>query len=222
MTPTALCFLAQQAPVTVASPWTPSNILVGFVGLAVTLTVFSSVVLLLVRGFWDRSVEPLIKTAIVTWMTSEAQILARRREIEAILTDWYSRKEQASARKEDVLASVRAWHNEPEEILIREAFVNKVIDNQVRRDDGLIHTEINTRVKNGVEPLHADMKEIKRLLTNKANDEHAFREDVMSRLGHLMGLLEGNKPRPLPPRTPVRSMGVKPGSSEPPEGGSEG
>jgi hypothetical protein len=81
--------------------------------------------LLMVRGFWDKTGKPAIKDLIVALHAEPEYVKKQREEIQSV---------------------IQTWHNEPEQLKVRIEFVKGVIDNEVRRDDGVIHRDITTKV----------------------------------------------------------------------------
>lgn len=158
-----------------------SNAVVAVVSLLFGGGVVGTVAMFAARGYWAKNIEPMIQAAILAWYTSEEQVRSRRMKIED---------------------AVSGWHTSPEQIQVRKRFVRDEIDNHIRRDDGLIHLEIKTRVEQGVQPLQQNMIEIKELLRQKGQDEAAFREAVLMKLAHLEGLWGAS---PLRAETPVHT-----------------
>ena len=81
--------------------------------------------LLLVRGFWDKTGKPAIKELLVSMQGDPENVKRRQDEIQGV---------------------IQAWHNAPDQISTRTEFVKSVIDNEVHRDDGVIHKDITTKV----------------------------------------------------------------------------
>lgn len=132
--------------------------------------------LLMVRGFWDKTGKPLVKDLIVSMNAEPDNVKKRWDEINTV---------------------VQAWHNAPEQIKIRTEFVKGVIDNEVRRDDGVIHTDITTKVT----ALEADLaKKIDGMATKfdkfQEAQEHRDKEhrelssQVLAKLARMEGSLQ--------------------------------
>lgn len=196
-------------------------------GLVVVGVLLWGLVVVLMRGFWAKNVEPIITTLLVTWWGGEAQrkqrddefrvnvnawdgslaqVAARKAEFATQMATWQAT--QYDARAQDVLRTVNAWHSAPDQVRTRRELIQEEIDNQVQRVDGIIHKEIKARVEQGTQPLQRDMSEIKAMLEKRELAERDFREEVIGKLAHLEGLF-------LSPGSSLRAPTV-PGS--PPRG----
>lgn len=194
-----LYLLAQQAP----SIWSPGNVLIAILTVAAAFAIVGGIAAVLARGFWSKTIEPMIQAAIVSWYSSEDQGKARQAHFDQAIQAWYGKQTQVEARKVETTGVVTAWHTSPEQMKVRKEFVRDEIDNHVRRDDGLIHKEIKMSVERGVQPLHQDMADIKNLLQQRSQEDLLFREQVIGKLGHLEGLLARSSP--LRAETPVHT-----------------
>lgn len=188
-----LYLFAQQTP----SIW--GNLVVVIFSIAAAMAVLGGLTTVFFRGFWTKTIEPMIHAAIVSWYSSEAQVKARVAMMEQTIQAYQGQQVQVEARKQETTNIVTAWHTSPEQLKVRKEFVRDAIDNHVRRDDGLIHKEIEMRVEKGIQPLHKGMAEIKDML----QEELLFRQQVMGKLGHMEGLLAGVSP--LRAETPVHT-----------------
>lgn len=204
-----LYLFAQQVP----SIWTPGNVLIAILTVAAAFAIVGGVAAVLARGFWSRTIEPLIQAAIVSWYSSEDQLKARTAMVDQTIQAWHGKQAQVEARQVETTRVVTAWHTSPEQMKVRKEFVRDEIDNHVRRDDGLIHKEIKMSVERGVQPLHADMADIKAMLQLRTQEDLLFREQVIGKLGHLEGLLAAGSP--LRGDTPVHSPS-RPSFPQPP------
>jgi hypothetical protein len=90
--------------------------------------------LLMIRGFWDKTGKPAVRELLVSL---------------------YAEPENVKKRTEEIQGVIQMWHNAPEQIKTRTDFVRSVIDNEVRRDDGLIHKGIMMKA----DALKADLAE---------------------------------------------------------------
>lgn len=217
-----LYLLAQQAP----SIWTPGNVLVAILTVAAAFAIVGGVAAVLARGFWSKTIEPLIQAAIVSWYSSEDQGKARQLHFDQAIQAWYGKQTQVEARKIETTGVVTAWHTSPEQMKVRKDFVREEIDNHVRRDDGLIHKEIKMSVERGVQPLHQDMADIKQLLQQRGQEDLLFREQVIGKLGHLEGMLAASSslraetPAHTPSRPSFPQHPFPPQPGKPPQRGS--
>lgn len=197
-----LYLFAQQAP----SIWSPANIMVAILTMAAAFALVGGLAALLARGFWSRTIEPMIQAALTSWYSSEDQLKARMTMVDQTIQAWHGKQAQVEARQGETVRVVNAWYTSPDQQKIHKEFVRDEIDNHVRRDDGLIHKEIKMSVERGVQPLQTDMSEIKLLLQQRTQEEFLFREQVIGKLGHLEGLLAANSPMraDTPAHSPTR------------------
>lgn len=178
-------FLAQQ------SHGFFSQALAATAGILVTVGLLSGLLLMLLQGFWAKSVAPRIQEAILSWYGSEAQLKARKVEFESL---------------------VQGWNTQPSQVDDRRRAMRDLIDNEIRRDDGLIKREITQTIERVVAPLQSELTEIKKLLLSRNELDQRFRDDMFTRLAHLEGLVSSVSPIPpgtvpvrynTPPRPPV-------------------
>jgi len=141
-----------------------------------------ALVMLMVWGFWDRMGKPAVKK---------------------LITEMHVEPEQTKQREAETQAVIIEWHNSPDQIKTRTEFVKGVIDNEVRRDDGVIHKDITTKV-NVVE---ADLsKKLDNVMTKfdkfqesqdkRDKDNREFNTQVLSKLARIEGqvqLMSGRK-----------------------------
>lgn len=188
---TPLLLVAEQAP----SAWTAGNVLIAIVSLAAASALVGGLGMIIARGFWSKTIEPMIQAAFVTWYTSEEQLKTRKIFAEQTFQAWHGSQPQIDARNAEIVRVAQAWHTAPEQTKVRKDFVREEIDNHVRRDDGIIHKEIKVSVESGIGPLKADMAEIKGMLHDRQREDLSFREAVIGKLGHLEGLLQTSPDR---------------------------
>lgn len=175
-------------------------------------------------GIWDKNMKPRVLAVIAEWST--ASTASRKVETEQVVSSHAGQQAQVEQRKAEIQSVVSAWHNAPEQVASRTEFTRKVIDNEVARTDGIIHTSIRTGMGQVVQPLQADMTEIKHLLTQKAYDDGSFRHEVISRLAHMEGYLSveergsnpGQGPVPGRPQQAPYRPGVRSDTFGPPTG----
>lgn len=157
----------------------------GLVGIGASIA--GLVLLYVAYGVWDRNLKPRVLAVIGEWWIMGTA--SRKVETEQVLSSYAGQQAQVEQRKAEIQSVVSAWHNAPEQVSSRTEFTRKVIDNEVARTDGIIHTSIRTGMGQVVQPLQTDMTEIKSLLTQKAYDDGSFRHEVISRLAHMEGYL---------------------------------
>lgn len=190
MVPTGLYVLAEASPNT-----TGSDLLHVGAGLVAAFAVLGGIALFLFRGFWAKNIEPLILN---------------------VITAWWSNGDQIAARDTDVRKTVIAWYASAEVQDQRDAQIVKVLDNQIRRDDGLIHREIRVKLDAGMEPIHEMLAELRRATQQRDVEDRNFRQEVLTTLAQIQGamsvgsgpfraatLSRGAQPQPQPPPPPT-------------------
>jgi len=191
MHPSTLLLLANE------SPWTPANIIAGVLSLAASLGVLGFLAVLLVRGLWAKSGEPLVQAAWIAWYTSETQIKARKTEGDQARDAWWGQQTQVDARKKETETTLAAWHVSPEQVILRKKFIYDEIDNHVRRDDGLIHKEIRVGVTAAIAPVTRELEDIKAMLRRRDEDERSdraenaeFRQEMAANIAHILAVID--------------------------------
>lgn len=182
----------------------PGSIVAAVLAIAVAFTTFGAISITLARGFWASRIEPMIQLAITQWYTSEPQTRTRRETVEQIIATWHASQPQVSARTTETMNSVAISEASAEAQLRKRTFIREEIENQVRRDDGIIHREINLRVERGIQPLQDGMEQIRALLQQRQAADAEFREEVLARLGHLTGVISPRHEDAAPPHSVSR------------------
>lgn len=132
--------------------------------------------LLMARGFWDKTGKPAVKDLIVSLHAEPENVKKRTEEIQGV---------------------IQTWHNAPDQIKTRTEFVKGVIDNEVRRDDGVIHKDITTKVT----ALEADLaKKIDGMATKfdkfqeaqerRDKENREFSSQVLAKLARIEGAFQ--------------------------------
>ena len=189
MVPTALYVLAEASPSNAKS----DLVQVG-AGLVTAFGVLGGIALFLFRGFWAKNIEPLIQNVIHQWWSSRDQMVARDIEVQK---------------------TIATWDGSPERHAQSESRIVGVIDNQIRRDDGLIHREIRAKLEAGMEPIHETLADLKRAAQQRDDEDRHFRQEVLTTLAQIQGAMGvsgspfrgstmgvGPKGPPLPPKKP--------------------
>lgn len=184
MIPTALFALAETTPNTLTS-----DILHVGGGLVAAFTALGAAGLFLFRGFWAKNVEPLILNVVTTWWANGDQMKARDADTIKTLTSWYASGEQIKARDADLIKTVSAWHSSATMQDEREQHIVRVIDSQIRRDDGLIHREIRNKVDDANKPIYDMLDELKRASMTRDDEDRRFRQEVLTQLAQITGAM---------------------------------
>lgn len=85
----------------------------------------------------------------------------------------------------EIITTVAAWYSAPAQTEARVKFIKQVIDNEIRRDDGLIAKEIEQAIDDFKQKLEAELAELYR----DNQTEQQFRNTVISEIGRLKGSL---------------------------------
>lgn len=143
--------------------------------LMVATGVLWGLMMLLVRGFWEKTGKPAIKSILVATLTEHEYVTARKQEI-----------------KDGVLA----WYNDPATIEERKRFVRDVIDNEVQRNDGVIHKDITQKIDaverdftSTVAGIRQELAKLSLSMETRDDQMRQFNQKLMERLGNIDGLL---------------------------------
>ena len=79
----------------------------------------------------------------------------------------------------------------------RDAQIVKVLDNQIRRDDGLIHREIRTKLDAGMEPIHEMLADLRHASQQRDDEDRRFRQEVLTTLAQIQGAMSVTSHAPL-------------------------
>lgn len=121
-------------------------------GLLVAISaVFGFAGYLLFLGFWKKTLQPLVLTEIKTFLDTASERDRHKEMIQKTVEDITSRQDSIAARDQAVEKVVSAMRNRPESVDARKKEIVDEIDNQVRRDDGLIYGELDKRFKRSEE-----------------------------------------------------------------------
>lgn len=197
-----ILFGAQQLPASPpAAPLTGGTweVLKVIAGVTVGVLGLGGFTVILVRGFWAKSIEPMI------W---------------ASVTTWYNDKPQSTARHEATISQVQEWYTSDAVRESREKALLTVMDNQIRRDDGLINKEIHTKVKRSADALTESIAELQRRIDARDAENRKFQTEVLDGLRDLQqsvsflhGQQAGGQEPGAAPRHPA--VPVRPGLTRP-------
>ncbi len=186
-------------------------------GIVVLLTA-TGLASLFVRGFYVKFVEPMFLNTVTTWYTHESQTKARQLETQSTVNTWYTNKEQTQSRQLETQTTVQNWYRSPEVQAERKTHTETVLENHIRRDDGLIHLEINNRVAKSADDLKAQISKQEELLEKQAEENRKFQQEILTALKELqtsVSYLHGRHAAPANvPGGPITQ-----GRLRPPEGG---
>lgn len=129
--------------------------------------------MLVVQGFWDKTGKPAVKDLLVTVNSEPETVQKHTVEVERIIA---------------------AWHNDPEQVRTRTEFIKGIIDNEVRRDDGLIHRDTRSRVSaleaelaRKIDSVAAKFDKFQEVQERRDQDNRAFNAQVLAKLALIEG-----------------------------------
>lgn len=145
-------------------------------GILVSAGVLWGLLMLLIRGFWDKTGKPAMKETLVALLADPASV---------------------EARKTEILGVVDAWHNAPAQIDTRKKLINAEIDNAVNRTDGLISMDTTLRLEKAnvstaatFAELKSELKEIVASLKERSDEERARDTATSEKISRIEGGIE--------------------------------
>lgn len=159
----------------------------GLAALLASAGVFWVLFLLMVRGFWDKTGKPAVRALILEMEAEPERQKKRAEDTLAVTQTAHNTPEQIKKRTEDIHVAVQTWHNTPEQIKLRTDFIKGVIDNEVRRDDGLIYKEITTKVDAVEADLAKKIDTISAKFDNFQELNREFHTKVLAKLARIEG-----------------------------------
>lgn len=172
-----LLFTAQTG----LTPWSTENILVLISGMLGGTAVLSTIVLLAARGYWQTNVVPMLENEIRKWYSDPSQVDARNKERLVSIKDWYDKREQRDEREKEMQNVLRLPAVASE---ITQA-VKLIIDNEIKRSDGLISREIHTQVNAMESRIVSKLDE----LVERMRDDLQLKQQILQKIGKLEGAI---------------------------------
>lgn len=123
-------------------------------------SVLGALLAVLGKGYWISNVAPLVETEV---------------------RKWYQAKEQTEEREKELRHLLRS----PEVADEGAKTVKLIIDNEIKRSDGLISKEIHTQVNNMESRLLSKLEE----LSDVIKDDLAFKQEMLRKMGKLEGAI---------------------------------
>lgn len=191
-----LDLLAQTSPA--PTPRTMENILLLIVGVLGGTGILATVMLMTAKGYWNGTIAPLIETEILKWHTSTTQTDARTRERLASFKEWYEKREQHEEREKELQNLLRT----PTVVDENTKVVKLIIDNEIKRSDGLISKEIKTQVSDMESRLLSKLEEMSQGL----RENTATQQQMLQKMGHLQGAINAM----MPTKAGISPMSVPP------------
>lgn len=168
-----LSLLAQTVPVSLS--------LGNIVGLLGGSTLISGAAVLIARGYWAKTVTPLIEAEIRKWHSTPEQTEARAKERLASFREWYDKREQVDEREKEMQHVLRT----PTVVAETTQSVKLIIDNEIKRSDGLIHNEIKTQVDSMESRVLSKLEEMAQF----QREDTAFKQKMLQEMGQLKGAI---------------------------------
>lgn len=132
----------------------------------VTIMGGSAVVVgLILRGFISKYGDSYITKLIETWSTSEAVKTKRSNDVLDTVTRWYT----SDPIRED-----------------RKKFTKDVVENETRRDDGIIRKEIESSIESNTQAVSKQLNE----MLNKLEQNTTLFGQIAQRLSHIEGSVD--------------------------------
>jgi hypothetical protein len=122
-------------------------------------------VMLMARGYWSKNIAPLIQEEVQKWYGASEQIAHREKELQNTLRSPHVLTEQKTVIKE-------------------------VLDNEIKRSDGLISQAIHTQVSDMETRLMSKLDEMSKFI----KEDTEFKQDLIQRLARLEGAVQGLMP----------------------------
>ena len=152
--------------------------------------------LLAARGYWSSHVSPLIHEEIKKWHEQAEHVAASEKERLATVKIWYDHKDQRESRTDEIQNILR----HPTVVAEQKQAVRDILDNEIKRKDGLISKEIQTQVTDLETRLMTKLEEVSQFL----REDTSFKREIIERMATLEGTITAVLPR---------AQGEKSGSS---------
>lgn len=116
---------------------------------------------LLFRGFWAKTVQPLVVAEIQTFLSTAVEQARHKEVVKAELEAYHRDQATVVARDKAIATELQRIKNTPQDTEARQTEIKRVVDDQIRRDDGLVHLELNKRIKTAADDQAAALKEFR-------------------------------------------------------------
>lgn len=162
--------------------WTPQLILEVLLVAVGGTGVFATLLIVAAKGYWSSTVAPLVEKEIRGWYNSPEQLESRARERATAFKDWYDKKEQHEEREKELQNLLRT----PAVARENNEAVRSIIDNEIKRTDGLIAKEVTAKVNDMESRLLSKLDE----MMAYQREDTAFKQRVLQELGRLKGAID--------------------------------
>ena len=143
--------------------------------------------LLAARGYWSSHVSPLIHEEIKKWHEQAEHVAASEKERLATVKIWYDHKDQRESRTDEIQNILR----HPTVVAEQKQAVRDILDNEIKRKDGLISKEIQTQVTDMETRLMTKLEEVSQFL----REDTSFKREIIERMATLEGTITAVLPR---------------------------
>jgi hypothetical protein len=164
-------------------------------------SIVAGLVVVAAKGYWSSTVAPLIEKEIRKWYQAPEQNEERHKEQVAAFREWYDRREQMEEREKDVQYLLRT----PAVVEEQAKSIRLIIDNEIKRSDGLISREIHSQVSamesrllSKLEEMSQALREANAIKQETKRDDDAFKQEVLRKIGKLEGAINMIVPGSLP------------------------
>ena len=189
-----LTLLAQTAP-----GWSPPTVVGVIAGMVTSTGVLGVLFVIAAKGYWASTVAPLVEGEVRKWYHHPDQVEARAKERAASFRDWIDRREQHEEREKEIQNLLRT----PAVAEEGAKAVKLIIDNEIKRTDGLISLEINHKVNEMESRVLSKLEE----MTQLQREDTTFKQKILQE----MGLLKGAINTMLPGSSLGAGMSLSPG-----------
>jgi hypothetical protein len=148
-------------------------------------SVVAGLVVVAAKGYWSSTVAPLIEKEIRKWYQAPEQNEGRHKEQVAAFREWYDKREQMEEREKEVQHLLRT----PAVVEEQAKSIRLIIDNEIKRSDGLISREIHSQVSAMESRLLSKLEEMTQALRETKRDDDAFKQEVLRKIGKLEGAI---------------------------------
>lgn len=161
--------------------WAPTTVLQVVVGALGGTGILVGLLVIAAKGYWASTVAPLVEGEVRKWYHHPDQVEARARERAMSFRDWYDKREQHDEREKELQNLLRT------PVIVDESTkaMKLIIDNEIKRSDGIISREITTKVNDMESRLLSKLEEMAQL----QRDDTAFKQKMLQEMGQLKGAI---------------------------------
>ena len=161
--------------------WSPTTVIEILAGALGGTGILATLLLVAAKGYWASTVAPLVESEVRKWYHHPDQVDARAKERSLSFKDWYDKREQHDEREKELQNLLRT----PSVVDESTKSVKLIIDNEIKRSDGLISREITTKVNDMESRLLSKLEEMAQL----QRDDTAFKQKMLQEMGQLKGAI---------------------------------